>query len=185
MDTVGVAGFDPTTLRDGGATTGDSGVDNGAIVGDGISPLTIRVFVVELTGDVGNDRAHPGYLGCFVIQLGKRGRIDPNLGDDEVATNIELTTVEKVEGNIRTELIHRARLAVDLEATGQRVDIGNRTGDVIGAGVEDECVGGDIRSRAWRSRITSCPLSLERSTAVRMAKRKGPGGIASRFSGST
>ena len=48
-----------------------------------------------------------------------------------MATNVELKTADKVEGNIRTELIHRARLAVDLEAKGQRVDIGDRAGDVI------------------------------------------------------
>ena len=109
-DTVGVAGFDSSSLASGGSSAGAAVGDDLVVVDDMPAPFGVLLFGY-LAGDVGEDWSPPGDLPGCVVQSEESLQIDADVDDGPFASLLMVETAEQeVETNVGAELIQTAGL---------------------------------------------------------------------------
>jgi hypothetical protein len=102
----------------------------------------------DLARDVGNDRPVAAEIAGGVGQSGQGGEIDGH--HERTPTRpgtLPCFRIEKVEGNIDSQLIHRPRLGLRAQPTSGRIDPFANTGGTIRWKVQQEKMGGTVDSR--------------------------------------
>lgn len=137
-----------SSLCGGGTTSRQSDVQGATLgIGQQEAPLVMLRRLRDLARDVGNDRPVAAEIAGEVGQSGQGGEIDGHHERPPTRLGtLPCFRIEKVEGNIGSQLIHRPRLGLRSQPASRRIDPIANTGGTIRWKVQQEEMGGTVDS---------------------------------------